>query len=325
MNIRKWYCVFLFLGILILSSCDNNPQKAKDSTKIELPKEPFLVVLGTVQDAGIPQLGCQKKCCSKYEGVKDPDKNVVSLGLIDPVEQKSFLFEATPDINRQLEILNNYTEGLEFELPNGILLTHAHMGHYTGLMQLGREAYNSSNVPVYSMPEMSRFLEANGPWDQLVSLENIKLKPIEHKKEVKLTGQLAVTPMLVPHRDEYSETVGFVISGPNKKALFIPDIDKWRLWEMDIVQLINVVDYAFLDATFFDGNEIENRDMSEIPHPFVVESMSRFNDMPNKEKEKVHFIHFNHTNPLLDPSSSAYQEVLEAGYNIAETHQIFPM
>ena len=314
----------MLLGLL-LSSCDNKSGKAQRSPALDLPETPYLVVLGTVQDAGVPQLGCQKSCCAKYEGIKDPDKNVVSLGLIDPVAQKSFLFEATPDINRQLELLNKYSSNADYQMPDGILLTHAHIGHYSGLMQLGREAYNATAVPVYAMPGMTHFLQNNGPWNQLVALGNIELKTIQHQTEVKLSDQLAVTPLLVPHRDEYSETVGFIISGPNKKALFVPDIDKWKLWDMDISQLIREVDYAFLDATFYDGNEIKNRDMSEIPHPFVVESMKRFEPLEKEEKTKVHFIHFNHTNPLLEPSSSAYQKVLQSGYRIAETHQTFPM
>nr|WP_304608082.1 MBL fold metallo-hydrolase [Lentiprolixibacter aurantiacus] len=284
-----------------------------------------MVVLGTVQDAGLPQLGCEKSCCSKYAGIKDPDKNVVSLGLVDAIAEQSFLFEATPDIVRQLEIIKEYVPYPDFDLPGGVFLSHAHMGHYTGLMQLGREARNTRNIPVYAMPKMAGFLKENGPWDQLVSLGNIELKGIQHQSVINLTHQLSVMPLLVPHRDEYSETVGFVISGPNKKALFIPDIDKWQHWEMDIVELIRKVDYAFLDATFYDGNELNNRDMSEIPHPFVVESMNRFKRLPEEEKAKVYFIHFNHTNPLLDPLSTAYQKVRQAGYQIAETHQTFPM
>jgi pyrroloquinoline quinone biosynthesis protein B len=226
---------------------------------------------------------------------------------------------------RQLEILRKNIPYPDFTLPDGIFLTHAHIGHYTGLMQLGREAFNARKIPVYSMPKMTAFLEGNAPWSQLVSLENIELRGVRHQQELSLTEQLTVTPLLVPHRDEFSETVGFVIKGPNKKALFVPDIDKWRLWERDIIELIRKVDYAFLDATFYDGYEINNRDISEIPHPFVVESIGLFQDLPESERTKVHFIHFNHTNPLLDAKSSAYQKVLDAGYGIAETHQNFPM
>jgi len=310
---------------LSLNSCRNNYPKSSAPVQAELPAQAFLVVLGSVQDAGLPQLGCQKACCRKYDGVKDPDKNVVALGLIDPVARKSFLFEATPDIIRQLEIMNKYISSADYATPDGVFLSHAHMGHYTGLMQLGREANNAKNVAVFAMPRMAAFLSENGPWDQLVSLGNISLNPLQQGSELSLNDQLTITPLVVPHRDEYSETVGFIISGPNKKALFIPDIDKWHLWKMDVNLLISRVDYAFLDATFYDENEIKNRDMSEIPHPFVIESMDRFSKLPKKDKAKVHFIHFNHTNPLLDPLSPAYQKVLDEGYRIAETHQIFPL
>ena len=71
-------------------------------------------------------------------------------------------------------------------------------------------------------------------------------------------------PFLVPHRDEFSETVGFEIKGENKTAVFIPDIDKWSKWNSDLKELIKRVDYAFLDATFYKNGEIPSRDMSEF-------------------------------------------------------------
>ncbi len=131
--------------------------------------------------------------------------------------------------------------------------------------------------------------------------------------------------LLVPHRDEFSETVGFFIEGPNKSALFIPDIDKWQLWDQNIKKWIKKVDYAFLDGTFYQNGEIPGRDMSEIPHPFIEESLELFEKLPAKEKEKVYFIHFNHTNPVLNSSSAAYQEVIKKGLNIAREMDRFAL
>ena len=37
-----------------------------------------------------------------------------------------------------------------------------------------------------------------------------------------MSYKYSVTPIQVPHRDEYSETAGYIIKGKNKKALFIP-------------------------------------------------------------------------------------------------------
>jgi pyrroloquinoline quinone biosynthesis protein B len=185
------------------------------------------------------------------------------------------------------------------------------------LMFLGREALGAKSMPVYAMPRMQDYLIKNGPWSQLVQLENIDLKPIRIDSAVVLNKRISVTPIQVPHRDEFTETVGFMIHNNNKKALFIPDIDKWNKWDRSIIDYIKKVDIALLDATFFKNGEI-NRDMNEIPHPFVEESMQLFENLSTKEKQKIHFIHFNHTNPLLIDGSEAQKKILEKGFNIAK-------
>ena len=173
------------------------------------------------------------------------------------------------------------------------------MGHYVGLLQLGREAMGAKGMPVYLMPRMKEFLENNAPWSQLVALGNIKLILIAQDQPIQLTSNLRVTPLKVPHRDEFSETVGFRIETSEKSLLFIPDIDKWPLWERDIRAEVARVDVALLDATFYQEGELPNRNMSEIPHPFVAETINLFSPLPATEKRKIKFIHFNHTNPLI--------------------------
>ena len=121
----------------------------------------------------------------------------------------------------------------------------------------------------------------------------------------------------MPHRDEFSETVGYIITGPNKSALFIPDINKWDIWKKNIIEEIAKVDYAFIDATFYSGDEINLRNMSEIPHPFVIESMALFKNLPTSEKIKIYFIHLNHTNPLLNPKSNEWAKVIKSGFHVA--------
>lgn len=284
-----------------------------------------LVVLGTVQDAGSPHIACKKNCCKDMFNNPDPARKVVSLGVVDTENKMNWIFDATPDFSEQMKMLKNHSPFTEKETPSGIFLTHAHIGHYTGLMYLGREAMSSKKLTVYSMPKMKTFLENNGPWNQLVKLDNISLNKIDNEKPIYLSTNFTVTPILVPHRDEYSETVGYRMKAPNKTVLFIPDIDKWILWNKDIVEEIKRVDHAFLDATFYDGSEVNNRDISEIPHPFVIESMEIFNNLPMSEKAKIYFIHFNHTNPLLNRESQQAKTVLEKGYNLAEFNMTFDL
>ena len=289
--------------------------QAQDS-KPASSNQPYLIILGTLQDGGSPHLGCEKDCCKTI----NPDKKVVSLGLIDPASGKRFLFEASPDITSQLKSLNQAYPGKNSIAPDGIFLTHAHIGHYAGLMFLGREAMNSKDVTVYAMPKMKIYLENNGPWSQLVSLKNIHINPISEGNWEVISPALKIKPLLVPHRDEFSETVGYVIEGPNKNVLFIPDIDKWEKWRTDIVSLIREVDHALIDGTFFSAAEVGNRNIAEIPHPLVQESMQLFDALPAKEKEKIMFIHFNHTNPLLREQSEEARLVRSKGFRIAEVN-----
>jgi len=275
-------------------------------------KDPYIVVLGIAQDAGYPQIGCNKECCKKYWDKKIAKQKVSCLALFDPVTNQKWIFDATPDLSEQLHEADKLQKGNL----SGIFLTHAHIGHYTGLMYLGREALSSKEIPVYAMPRMYEYLKSNGPWSQLVSLKNIKLKKLKADSVIKLTEKITVTPLLVPHRDEFSETVGYSINTADKSVLFIPDIDKWQKWEKDIKALVKQHDWLFLDGTFYKDGELQDRNMSEVPHPFVQETIELLNDLSSTKKNKIFFIHFNHTNPLIDRSSKEYKEVKSKGFNV---------
>jgi len=276
---------------------------------------PYLYILGVTQDAGYPQTGCYQPHCMPGWRDRNLRRNPVSLALVDPAGHRKYMFDATPGFPEQLYMLEGEAPSTQYQLA-GIFLTHAHIGHYTGLMFLGHEAMGASGVPVYAMPRMRRYLGENGPWSQLVDYGNIDLKSLDHKQTVNL-GPVSVTPFPVPHRDEYSETVGYRIDGPAKSAVFIPDIDKWSEWTTDLGELVKTVDYALVDATFFADGELPGRDMSKIPHPFVSETMTLLEPLPAGQRNKVWFIHLNHTNPLLDADSEESRLVRAKGFNIA--------
>ena len=308
--------LILAWGILLLGACSPPPKEPDSAGGVRL------TILGIAQDAGYPQADCRKSCCASLLAQGKRGANVVSLGLQDQDNQTSWMFEATPDFRFQLAQLLGPASINQLK---GIFVTHAHIGHYTGLMHLGREAMGASQIPVYTMPRMTKFFTSFGPWSQLIQLQNIVLMPLVADSIVQLNSQIQVKPMVVPHRDEYSETVGFHIQGPRKSALFIPDIDKWEKWSQDIVKEIQKVDWAFLDGTFFENGEIPNRDMSEIPHPFVEESLNLFSSFSPQEKQKVFFIHFNHTNPLLQANSNARKKLVELGFPLIEEGMIFEL
>jgi len=275
---------------------------------------PFIYVLGNVQDAGLPHIGCDEKICINAFN-KKKQYYVSSLALVDPKNNEYSLFDVTPNISEQLRIIENDLFN-EFTLPKDIFITHAHIGHYAGLMYFGREGLGSQGIKVNVLPRMFDFISTNAPWSQLVNLMNIALTKVNFEDNIVINPTLSVIPIQVPHRDEFSETSAFLIVGPNKTALFLPDIDKWSKWSINIVEMLLNVDYAFIDATFYTDNEI-NRDINEIPHPLVIETMDLLSDLPDYQKDKVYFIHMNHTNQMLDANSDTSRNVLEKGFNIA--------
>lgn len=298
------------------------------STGRASPGECFVVALGTAQDGGLPQLGSRSEPSMRARADASFRRLVASLLVVDAVGGGRWLVDATPDIREQTEMADRVSPrqsapGSRVPLYDGVFLTHAHMGHYTGLVHFGREAYGALRLPVYGTEKMGAFLSSNGPWDQLVRLENVVLRDFEGGAPIELASGLNIRPIWVPHRGEYTDTVGFMVTGPNKRLLYIPDIDGWEGLDRSIEELISTVDYALLDATFYDGSELPTRDIEEIGHPFIVDSMARFQALPPAEREKIVFTHLNHTNPATDPESPEARRVVDAGMSIATDGQRF--
>lgn len=316
----NWFLRGLF--IFVLAGCSGVEVPMQNQLVDKQPnmqsQSAFVLILGIAQDAGYPQANCEKEQCKKYWQGEEHPRYVSSIALVDPSSQSAWLFDATPDFKNQLQMLK--IQAPESKL-RGIFLTHAHIGHYTGLMQLGHEVMGASDVAVYAMPKMTTFLQTNGPWNQLVDYGNILLQPLYADQAINLTSGLSVTPFLVSHRDEYSETVGYKIQYSGSSLLFIPDINKWEVWDRSIENEIKKVDLALLDGTFYDANELPGRNMSEIPHPFIQESLVRFSSLPLTEKKKIMFIHFNHTNPLILDSPER-EHVEKLGYRVAKEGDI---
>ena len=298
------------------------PMHARAAPK---PSAPYLVVLGIAQDGGAPQAGR-----SEAPGWHDASRRrlATSLAICDPGTGQRWLFDATPNFPEQLQRLDELCPPRHPPGLDGIFLTHAHIGHYTGLMFLGKEVMGAKEVPVYAMPRMSAFVRDNGPWSQLVKLSNIALKPLADGELVVIEPGIIATPLLVPHRQEFSEVVGFRIEAPEHKLLFIPDIDSWEQWDAAGTRIedeIAKVDVAYLDGTFFANGEIPGRDMSGFPHPFIRASLARFAKLPAEQRRKIVFIHLNHTNRALWPGTAERKEVERAGMRVAREGEILEL
>ena len=252
------------------------------------------ILLGTAQDGGVPQAGCTCNHCRESRADPALRQWAACLALVDRAAGQSWLIDATPDYREQLQALQKRAP----ECPlAGIALTHAHVGHYAGLIHLGREAANVQGLPLYASARMAMLLREHAPWSQLVALGNVELRILTPDQEVQLSPRLWLTPQEVPHRDEYSDTMAYVVRGPQRKLFYCPDIDGWDQWSRDLDKVLGGIDVALLDGTFYSADELPGRDLTQIPHPLATDTAER---LAGTDCE-AHLIHLNHSNPLLRP------------------------
>ena len=278
----------------------------------------FIHVLGTAQDGGYPQIGCNEACCNLAWENPEFKKYPSSLAVVDESKKKYWIFDITPEVKSQLHLLNTFECAL-----SGIFITHAHIGHYMGLINLGLEVMNLKEIPVYIMPRMKDFIMGNALLNQLVENNNINLIPLEADQEVYINNLLSVEAFNVPHRNELSETVGYKIIGKGKTAIYLPDIDSWKNFENKLRSLIDTNDILYIDGTFYDKTEISSRDVSKIPHPEIKETIKMLSDLSPAARKKIHFIHFNHTNDAIRYKSKIHEKILDNGFSISQENQQF--
>ena len=278
----------------------------------------FIHVLGTAQDGGYPQIGCNEVCCNLAWKNPEIKKYPSSIALVDESKKKYWIFDITPEVKSQLHLLNAFECSL-----SGIFITHAHIGHYMGLINLGLEVMNLKEIPVYIMPRMKDFIMGNTLLNQLVENNNINLIPLEADQEVYINNLLSVEAFNVPHRNELSETVGYKIIGKGKTAIYLPDIDSWKNFENKLRFLIDTNDILYIDGTFYDKTEISSRDVSKIPHPEIKETIKMLSDLSPADRKKIHFIHFNHTNDAIRYKSKIHERILDNGFSISRENQQF--
>lgn len=279
-------------------------------------------VLGTAQDGGVPQIGCSCGNCTAARQHPGRRRRVSSVGVFNPAARRSYLFDATWDMPDQLQMLARISGS---PIPDAIVLTHAHIGHYAGLLYLGREVLSAGGLSVYCTEPMADYLRGNLPWRDLICNRNILLHTVAPGEDIELDGDVAVRAVQVPHRNEHSDTCAYLVQS-GKNLLYLPDLDRWDGFEHTFNELMKAADCALLDGTFFSTGELQRwrgRSLCEVPHPTVQRTLGLFRrGILNGDGAEVYFTHFNHTNPLLRPGDDARDRVAEAGFRLAEDGQI---
>lgn len=322
--LSRTFLVLVILAAGPVLAAGNPPQPVAP-----MGDSPRVVVLGTAQDGGLPQTACACDRCTRAR--RDPAlaRRVASLAIHFPKSGHTWLLDATPDIAAQLEEVRTFrprAPGRTDRRPlDGVILTHAHIGHYLGLAQFGLESLDSRGLPLLVSPRMAAYLRANGPWSQLVRLDNVAIREFTIGRPFPLEEGVTVTPIKVPHRDEFSDTMAFLIKGPRKSLFYVPDTDTWETWTTPLPDILKDVDEALLDATFYSPDELPDRDLTKIRHPLVTASIELLEPLVKQGRLRVWFTHFNHSNPALDRDGTARRNIEAHGFHVLDEDDEFAL
>jgi len=278
----------------------------------------------------MPQTGCYSENCDRARA-EDP-RYTTSLAIVLPDPRRNdsrrfFLVDASPDIRQQIDLIPEtaFRRRAQARRPfDGIFLTHAHMGHYLGLGHLGREGLGIAPTPCYCSVEMRRFLTNNGPWSLMVDEGRLTFPEIEPDRWHTVDQGLDVRMSPVPHRPEFSDTVAFEFRGLRRTLLYLPDIDAWNKWDRRIEDVVGEVDIALLDGAFWRPEEVPGRQVEDIPHPMIPDTMTRLEPLV-AEGKRVVFTHLNNTNPALNSASPEARQLVQRGFQIAREGMTFPL
>lgn len=262
---------------------------------------PTVEVLGIAQDAGVPHLGCRCDRCEVAR--KSTEARRTASALLLESDGNRYLFDATPDLPTQIAAV-----------PDGVFLTHAHLGHLPGLLYFGREAADAADLTVYCTAGLADLIRENATFSALVAEDCIDLREVGDQSTV-AAGNVDVTAKTVTHREAFpTGTLSYGIDGPHRSLYYVSDVDEWT---EDVIAEIARADVALVDGTFWSVDELDR--VAEVPHPPIRDSMDAFDDF----ETRVIFTHLNHTNPVLDPDSPERERLEDRGYGVAAAGQRF--
>ncbi len=280
-----------------------------------------VTLLGVAQDGARPQAGCIQPCCAGLTA--DDTMFPVSLGIIDD-SGAGHLIEATRYLGEQFRIWGAASL-------DSVWLTHAHFGHVDGLGLFGKETMASRDLDLHVSDEMFHLMEETPQWALMLKQGVFQDRVFQNGELISKSERLSIIPIVIPHRDELSDMHAFLICGANKRLLFFPDHDSWQQTldchrQPDIRSWLRhlQVDIALLDGTFWSEEELGGRSQQDVPHPPVKQTLQMLGERKAGDPEII-FIHLNHTNPLYDESSLAYEEVTSNGWKVGVQGQTFTL
>src|SRR5262245_19762455 len=99
----RWSVALRALPVFFVAVASACASARRGSTDDEPELRPYVLVLGTAQDGGLPQIGCDDENCRAARADPARRRLVTSILLCDPRDGRRWLFDCTPDLAEQVE------------------------------------------------------------------------------------------------------------------------------------------------------------------------------------------------------------------------------
>ncbi len=288
-------------------------------------------LLGTAAGGGFPQWNCSCQLCSlarTQPTVVAPRLQLQAAFSTNP--DSWFLINASPDLRLQIEANPQLCPKPEFGQRNtpirGIILTSADLDQVLGLLLL-REF---QPLTVYATPLVRQILEAN-PFLRMLHRvpQQLTWVPITPRTPFQLEG-VSCTPIALGNSLPYyahefqvqaapgEASLGLLIESDGLRIAYTPSLP--AITE-ELLSLYETCDTIFADGTFWSDAELTQthagtpsaRSIGHIPMSGDDGVIAQLTALTRPQKI---FVHLNNTNPVLDPRSAEYKQVIDAGWQI---------
>lgn len=297
-------------------------------------------ILGSAAGGGFPQWNCGcRNCCGLRAGTIRAKRRTQTQVAASDDGQEWFLLNASPDLRLQIEQTNPlHPRGQRHSPISGILLTSADIDHVAGLLSV-REL---QRFRIYCTSSLRRILrednnvfgvlnrvEEQADWKDIYKGQKFSLLTNSNREsgitcEVFSIGRkypAYVADSRSAELDPQEALLGLMLTGSSggRLAYFpaVPAIDD------ALFGILDSADSLLFDGTFWSDDElirvqgsgVTAGDMGHIPVGGEKGSLRALAGLRCRRKL---FLHINNTNPMLDESSPEYQEVRNAGWELAE-------
>jgi pyrroloquinoline quinone biosynthesis protein B len=288
-------------------------------------------VLGVAAGGGFPQWNCACDLCARCRRGEGPEPTThAGIAVRGDGGGGWWLANATPDVLAQIEAHPDLWPGPAARSTpiTSVVLTDAEFDHTIGLLLLREGA----SLDVWATPAVLDILHDDFPVRRLVErYASFHWRELTPGEPAEVVPGVDVTPLAIsdrcprfsrePERPDAVVALRIEDRSSGGSALWSPQVGAWT---DEIRDAVAGVDVAFVDGTFWVGDELSGagagtRGAAAMGHLPLSgpDGLAAHYAATGGDGVRRLLAHINNTNPILDPASPERAELAALGIEIA--------